>query len=77
MQLSASFQSAVCSLARTPYLDLFKDGWGSQDGSLSLERHQAGIRDDFSVPLVPQVQCCELLWITFARGEDAVVGFGH
>lgn len=37
------------------------------------ERHRAGIRENFSVPLVPQVQCCELLWITIAQDLDVDV----
>lgn len=40
---------------------------GPQHGGLPLDRHQAGIRENFSVPLDPQVQCCELLWVTFAQ----------
>ena len=40
---------------------------GSQHGGLPLKRHQTGIRGNFPVPLVPQLQCCELLWITFAQ----------
>lgn len=38
-----------------------------QHGGLPLDRQKTAIGENFSFPVVSQVQCCELLWITFAQ----------